>query len=252
VQKFTRIAAAFGVREFGFAVTPNVDHLIRYGSDADFREIYDRASFVLLDSRFLARLLKATTRQRLPTCPGSDLTCALFADVISPDDDIVLVGGSNAQADALRTAHGLKRLKHYDPPMGFIDDVVATEKCLRFIEAASPFRFCFLAIGSPQQERMAGLLLQRGHARGLALCVGGAINFMTGVEKRAPQWMQHHGLEWFYRLMRNPRRMAYRYLIRGPRIFFLLPRLKFVLRPATATAFPAPPAVTAAPATSVV
>jgi UDP-N-acetyl-D-mannosaminuronic acid transferase (WecB/TagA/CpsF family) len=62
------------------------------------------------------------------------------------------------------------------------------------------------------------------------LCVGASINFLTGVEMRAPRWMQAMGLEWLFRLLKNPRRMAMRYLVRGPRIFLLLPRLELRLR----------------------
>jgi N-acetylglucosaminyldiphosphoundecaprenol N-acetyl-beta-D-mannosaminyltransferase len=53
----------------------------------------------------------------------------------------------------------------------------------------------------------------------LVLCVGAALNFISGTERRAPRWMQIMALEWFYRLLQSPRRLARRYLIRGPRIF---------------------------------
>ena len=123
-------------------------------------------------------------------------------------------------------------LRHLNPPMGFIKDAAAVEECLRFVESESPFRFCLLAVGCPQQEMLARALQTRGRARGLALCVGASINFLTGVERRAPAWMQNVGLEWLYRLLNDPGRLAGRYLVRGPRIFLLLPRLKFQLRPA--------------------
>ena len=73
-------------------------------------------------------------------------------------------------------------------------------------------------------------LKDRGIADGLALCVGASINFMTGIEKRAPPWMQKLGFEWLFRLLQNPRRMAKRYLLHGPRIFLLLPRIELKLR----------------------
>jgi UDP-N-acetyl-D-mannosaminuronic acid transferase (WecB/TagA/CpsF family) len=60
--------------------------------------------------------------------------------------------------------------------------------------------------------------------------VGASINFLTGTERRAPAWMQRAGIEWLFRLMQNPTRLAKRYLLRGPRIFLFLPRLKFELR----------------------
>jgi UDP-N-acetyl-D-mannosaminuronic acid transferase (WecB/TagA/CpsF family) len=102
----------------------------------------------------------------------------------------------------------------------------------RSIESHSPFRFCFIAVGSPQQEMLAQRLQARGIARGLALCVGGSINFLTGLERRAPRWMRRLGFEWFFRLLQSPGRMTWRYLIRGPRIFALLPRIEIELRDA--------------------
>jgi exopolysaccharide biosynthesis WecB/TagA/CpsF family protein len=124
-------------------------------------------------------------------------------------------------------------LHHIQPPMNFIRDPVAVETCVRQVESLSPFRFCFLAVGSPQQEIVAQQLKARGIARGLALCVGASINFVTGIEKRAPPWMRRIGCEWLYRLSRNPKRLAYRYLVRGPRIFFLLWRIELRAKPLT-------------------
>jgi exopolysaccharide biosynthesis WecB/TagA/CpsF family protein len=147
----------------------------------------------------------------------------------------VLVGGTAQQAQMLRQRFGLRALHHVDPPMNFIGDPQLVEDCLRQIEAVGPFRFCFLAIGSPQQEIIAQMLKDRGVARGLALCIGTAVNYLTGVEKRAPEWMQQAGLEWMYRLAQNPRRMAKRYLVRGPRIFLLLWRVELRARRATST-----------------
>jgi exopolysaccharide biosynthesis WecB/TagA/CpsF family protein len=230
LPRFLPVAAAFGQARYGFIVTPNVDHLIRCHDDASFREIYRAAAFVLLDSRVVARLLRVFRRLTLPVCPGSDLTAALFTDVIRPADRIVVIGGSPQQAKLLAQRHALGDLRHYEPPMGFIRDGRAVEHCLRVIEDASPFRFCFLAVGSPQQEILARALAERGLARGLALCVGASLNFLTDIERRAPRWVQQAGLEWLYRLLGSPRRMAYRYLVRGPRFFGQLFSSRFVLR----------------------
>jgi hypothetical protein len=126
----------------------------------------------------------------------------------------------------------LKQLAHFNPPMGFTRDPQAMEACLRFVEAHSPFRYCLLAVGAPQQEVMAQHLKTRGIARGLALCVGASINFLTGDEQRAPRWMQRIGMEWLFRLLQAPGRMAQRYLVQGPRLFGLLRRTDIVLRAA--------------------
>lgn len=230
---FLTVASRFGSSRFGFVVTPNVDHMIRCHEDAAFRSRYASADFALLDSRFAARLLRLAKGLELPVCTGSDLTEALFREVIAPDDRIVLIGGSFQQAAQIVARFGLRNVRHHNPPMGFIRDPAAVEDCLRLIEQASPFRFCFLAVGSPQQEMLAALLRQRGIARGLALCVGASLNFLTGGERRAPVWMQRLSLEWLYRLARDPRRLWVRYLVRGPRIFGLLRQAEVVLRKPT-------------------
>ena len=229
---FTKVAADFGIDRYGYVVTPNVDHLIRCYDDQNFRALYHDASYVLLDSRFLSYLLRITKRVQMPVCTGSDLTANLFKGVIRPEDRVVLIGGTTEQAGQLAALCGLKNLQHLNPPMGFIRSPEAVEECLSFIEANSPFRYCLLAVGSPQQEILAQMLKKRGQARGLALCIGASINFLTGVESRAPRWMQRAGMEWAYRLSQDPARMAKRYLVRGPRVFGLLRKFEFHLRPA--------------------
>lgn len=230
------IVTAFGSERFGYVVTPNVDHVIRHYHDPEFRALYAQAAYVFLDSYFLAHVIGLFKRRRHRVSPGSDLTAAVMSSVMRPNDVAVMVGGSAEQAEELRARFGLKALRHVDPPMNFIHDEAAVESCLCAIEAASPFRFCFLAIGSPQQEIIAQKLKERGIARGLALCIGASINFITGVEKRAPQWIRKSGFEWLFRLIQNPKRLAKRYLVRGPRIFMLLPHIE--LRPRRPVAVP--------------
>jgi exopolysaccharide biosynthesis WecB/TagA/CpsF family protein len=226
---FADVAADFGSESFAYVVTPNVDHLIRFCDDLSFRELYASAGFILNDSRFLSRVVSVSRGVQLRVCAGSDLTETLLSKIANANDRIVLVGPSAVQAKQLAHRYGLSSLKHFEPPMGFIKDDEAVEACLQFIEAQSPFRFCFLALGCPQQEIVANKLRERGIARGLTLCIGASINFLTGIERRAPQWMQRAGVEWAFRLLQDPGRLAKRYLIRGPRIFRLLKRIQFDL-----------------------
>ena len=230
VPGFLRVARDFGEERYGFVVTPNVDHLVRLQREPRFAYAYNVASFVLLDSRLLARLLRWRRNIDIPTCPGSDLTEQLFKSVVRADDRIVLIGGSLSQARKLADLYGLQRLAHFNPPMGFIKDPAAIEQCLQFIEAHSPFRYCLLAVGSPQQEFLAQALRSRGNARGLALCVGASINFLTGGEKRAPLSMQRWGLEWLYRIAQSPQRMLMRYVHALPGLLQLLRHARFGLR----------------------
>jgi exopolysaccharide biosynthesis WecB/TagA/CpsF family protein len=231
LSSFSKTAAKFGLDRYGYVVTPNVDHLIRLCEEPSFRALYRSAKYNVLDSRVVAVAARLLKGMRLGICPGADLTAELLRHVVSPLDPIVLIGGSESRAKRLIDKYGLRNVQHHNPPMGFIHDAEATEACLCFIEAHSPFRFCFLAVGSPQQEMIAQRLQARGKARGLVLCVGAALNFLTGVERRAPRWMRRFALEWLYRLAQDPRRLAYRYLVRGPRLFRYLLGGRLVLRP---------------------
>lgn len=230
VGGFARVAADFGQDKFGYVVTPNVDHLIRCNDDANFRALYKEAAYVLLDSRFLSHLFRMFKGLDLRVCAGSDLTEQLFARVIAPHDRMVLIGGTEEQAAKMIERYSLEGFSHYNPPMGFAKDPRAVDQCVDYIEARSPFRFCFLAVGSPQQEMLAQKLKERNIARGMALCVGASIDFLTGIERRAPVWMRNFGIEWVYRLLQNPNRMARRYLVRGPRIFSMLPAMRIRVR----------------------
>jgi len=230
LARFRDLAAGFGSADYAYVVTPNADHLIRLAEDAAFRDLYSQARYVLLDSRFIARIVAARGGPMLPVCAGSDLTASLFSEVIRPDDPLILIGARDEQAQQLRERYGLRLLEHHNPPMGFIRDPDAVRACLEFIEARSPFRFCLIGVGSPQQEHLAQALAARGRARGLALCIGASVDFLTGVERRAPRWVQRIGMEWLFRLLQSPRRLARRYLIRGPRVFALLRRSSIRLR----------------------
>jgi exopolysaccharide biosynthesis WecB/TagA/CpsF family protein len=232
VRTFTDLCLKGRSVPAGFVVTPNADHLIRFFEDKDFRALYAKARYVLLDSRFLAGLVRATTNRRLNVCPGSDLTASLFSALRGSDDTIILIGAMPEQVEQLRGNYSLRRLVHHSPPMGFIRDVREVQRCVDFAASAGPARLCFLALGSPQQEMLAVRLVEAGLPVGLVLCVGASINFLTGAERRAPAWLQRAGLEWAFRLVGNPRRLAYRYLVRGPRVFAYLRRLDLVVRDA--------------------
>ena len=70
----------------------------------------------------------------------------------------------------------------------------------------------FVAMGSPAQEYWIATNLVPSGAR-FALGVGGSFDHLSGLSRRAPRWMQRIGLEWFYRFLREPRRLWRRYLI---------------------------------------
>lgn len=209
---------------FGYIVTPNVDHMVRLHdgeTEAGIAAAYADADLCVCDSRVLSALARMRGLS-LPTVTGSDLTAALLEEVLQPGDRVAVVGGHAATVERLSIRYPQLHFVHHSPPMGLRRDGGARQAAADFI-AASKCRFTFLAVGSPQQEMIAAEV--KG-ATGFALCIGAALEFLTGDQLRAPRALQKIGMEWAYRLASNPRRLWRRYLIEGPKIFLLARRWK--------------------------
>lgn len=208
-----------GSPSFAYVVTPNVDHAIRLSDNPDWDELheaYTQAHVSLCDSRILA-ILARLFGKRLSVAPGSDLTAHFLARKIPQNSRVFLIGGDEGTCGHLRMlTPGVKFLQHI-PPRGLLGNPDAMDACVQ-AAAAARADYILLAVGSPQQELIAHRIANRVDATGTALCIGASIDFLTGRTKRAPLWMQRLALEWLHRLLVQPRRMARRYLIDGPRI----------------------------------
>jgi N-acetylglucosaminyldiphosphoundecaprenol N-acetyl-beta-D-mannosaminyltransferase len=177
LAEFVKVAGNYGQERYGFVVFPTVDRLIRYYQDPVFRAQCRGAEFTLLDIPWWLRYLLPEGVKRPVRCSSMDITALLLTCVANSGDRIILIGVTSPQVSHLAETLGLPNLSHYNPATDFTDDPAELEKCLRFIETASPFRFCFLNLGCPAQEMIAQALRKRGIARGLSLCVGAPDQF---------------------------------------------------------------------------
>lgn len=206
---------------FRYVVTPNVHHLVRILEDpVRMRPLYERAWRVFCDSRVLSRL--AWFRGCiLPVITGSDLTADLMVRAAEQHLKISIIGPRLEARALLQDRYpGLNVLVH-TLPIGFIKSEREIRKCVDFVvNTQAPL--VFLAVGMPQQEILANHIANHPEARGVGLCVGASIDFLIGKQRRAPVWVQKAGLEWLHRLLSDPRRLATRYLIECPRIFYLI------------------------------
>jgi exopolysaccharide biosynthesis WecB/TagA/CpsF family protein len=82
--------------------------------------------------------------------------------------------------------------------------------------------------GCPRQEVWTADHLGKVHAAMMA--VGAAFDFHAGTLKQAPKWMQDHGLEWFYRLLKEPRRLWKRYFVTNSYFIYLFLKHKLFRR----------------------
>jgi exopolysaccharide biosynthesis WecB/TagA/CpsF family protein len=195
---------------FRYVVTPNVDHVVRLNQNRNLKTYYDEAWMTLCDSRPIAMFGRAMSVD-LPHVTGSDLTVSLFQSVLQDGDVITLIVATDNIACAVQAAYPNVRFRVLVPPEGVSQSPDALQACVDFA-ALEEARFVFIAIGSPQSEKIAYELAMRPEARGVGLCVGAALEFLVGAKKRAPRWMRRAGLEWAHRMASDPKRLWRRYL----------------------------------------
>jgi exopolysaccharide biosynthesis WecB/TagA/CpsF family protein len=197
---------------FSYLVTPNADHYVRLARHpAQLLPFYRTAGALLLDSRVIRRLGQALGVPVPPVVTGSDLTQKLLEDYIDCGEPITIIGTTAASVAHLIRTYSLTNVAHFAPPFGFEEDPRIVDQCVQFV-SRHPARFIFLACGAPRQELLGQRIVEAGTASGIGLCVGAAIDQIGGLETRAPRWMRRGGLEWCWRVAREPTRLGPRYL----------------------------------------
>ncbi|MBY6218111.1 WecB/TagA/CpsF family glycosyltransferase [Qipengyuania aquimaris] len=207
---------------FSFVVTPNVDHvvLLHEGESekaAKFRQACDAACIRLCDSRVL-QLLARPFGLRLKVVPGSDLTAYLFRSGVLDGKTVAIIGGDAAMPGELRSRFPAIDIVQHIPPMRILQKPEAIDEIEKFFAKAQA-DYALFAIGAPQSEIIAYKCQSSSRCRGVGLCIGASIEFLLGRKPRAPIWMQRLSLEWLFRLLNEPKRLARRYLVVSPRIF---------------------------------
>ncbi len=193
--------------------TVNLDHLVKLQSDAAFGAAYREADFISADGWPVVWLLR---RQGdiVARTTGADLVEPLCASAAEAGVQVYFVGpGPEPLHDALALLQGwspnLKIAGAESPTLAreFSDaeaDAIADR--LR----ASRAQLCFLSLGAPKQELLAQALRRRCPDVGF-VCVGAALDFLSGHTARAPRLVRAVGLEWLWRVVTNPRRLGGRY-----------------------------------------
>ncbi len=218
-----RVESFVSGREHAYVVTPNVDHIVRLQWDQDFRRIYEKASLVVADGTpvlWAARYLGTPLKEKVS---GSDLVPEICAMAAQKQCTLFFLGGR--EGAATRTKAILEK-KHpririvgaYSPPMGFEKKEAECQKILEMLKQASP-NILFVGLGAPKQEKWLYQNIDRLPPL-VGIGIGVTFEFMSKMVWRAPVWMQRVGLEWFWRLINEPRRLWKRYLLDDPKFFW--------------------------------
>lgn len=205
---------------FAYVVTPNAAHIVRIADEPDLVPVYRNATRIVCDSQILRRLARLAGHD-LPLVTGSDLVAGLIRrQALDPSLHLLVVGSTDERLQSLKRLYPNLRLSRLDAPMGLATSPEKRAQLARAI-ADEPFDIALFSFGSPAQERVAAQVATLRQQGGIALCVGAAIDFLVGAQVRAPQAAQRLGLEWAWRLLREPRRMWRRYLVESPRVLAL-------------------------------
>lgn len=200
----------------GFALaTLNLDHLVKLRADPAFARAYEAQDLVTADGNpvvWLSRLGGAPVK----LLPGADLVIPLAELAAREGRSVALLGSTDEAlaraAEALKNrVSGLEVALRIAPPMGFDPESEAAGQMLAQLDAAG-VGLCFLALGAPKQERLAARGRQLAPGVGF-VSIGAGLDFLAGSQARAPDWVRRIAMEWLWRMLSNPRRLAVRYAL---------------------------------------
>ncbi len=198
-----------------YVVTPNVDHVVKLQSDPRMRAAYQGADLTVADGWPLV----AASRWLGPPLPervaGSDLVPSLIAAGQEiPEFRVFLLGAAAGvgvrAAERIRSRWpGVNVCGVASPRFGFDTDSKESGEVIEAINSSAP-HLLVVGLGAPRQEIWLREYAERLNAR-VAIAAGATIDFLAGVQRRAPRWIQSVRMEWLFRLMTDPTRLAGRY-----------------------------------------
>lgn len=223
---------AFHSESTRLVATINAQFYVMAEGDFVFRDCLKRAEFVCADGVSIGLAANVLAGQRIERLAGVDLVEEICRRAASRHLRIFLLGGRPGSAvrlsEMLVQRHpGLEIVGTACPPVGFEKSAESLAALLGEVRAARP-HVVFVALGAAKQELFIDQYLRNLNVP-VAVGVGGSFEILTGVTHRAPRLIQRVGLEWFYRLCQEPRRLWRRYILGNPQFLWILSQY-YVLR----------------------
>jgi N-acetylglucosaminyldiphosphoundecaprenol N-acetyl-beta-D-mannosaminyltransferase len=204
----------------GYVTAAAVNLVMCAQEDPDARAAVLGATLAVPDGQPLVWALHALGHGGATRVYGPDLMAHFCARAASAGTPMYLYGGRSPEALGLLERRlrerfaGIRLVGGFSPPFREL----TSEEEARAIDAieASGAEVVWVGTGQPKQE-MWMLRMRPRLSAPLLVGVGAAFDFHAGLISQAPPWMQRNGLEWTYRLSREPRRLWRRYARRNPR-----------------------------------
>jgi N-acetylglucosaminyldiphosphoundecaprenol N-acetyl-beta-D-mannosaminyltransferase len=232
-----QITRAITDKQKGYVCVTGVHGVSVAQSDPEFRQILNRAFLCTPDGMPLVWVGRWQGQKQMDRVYGPDLMLAMMELSEKTGWRHFFYGGANGTAQLLKSRLLEKFPKLQitgtgEPPFRALNPE-EQQKLREEIRTAKP-DILWIGLSTPKQERFMAEYLTQLDAT-LMIGVGAAFDFHAGTIRQAPRWMQRSGLEWFFRLCCEPRRLWKRYLTNNPlfvaRIFCQFTGLrKFPLR----------------------
>jgi N-acetylglucosaminyldiphosphoundecaprenol N-acetyl-beta-D-mannosaminyltransferase len=209
----------------------NVHMFIEAYKDQSFNSIINEATMVTPDGKPLTWVLRYLYGIRQDRVAGMDLLPDLLQQMMLKKLPAFFYGGTPALLEKtenyLRYAFpDLPIAGMYSPPFR----PATREEEDKLVEKInnSGAAVVLVILGCPKQEKWMASM--KGRIKAVMIGVGGALPVMIGMQKRAPAWIQHMGLEWLYRLMQEPRRLFKRYVVTNSLFVYLFFKKIFMVQ----------------------
>ncbi len=201
----------------------NVHMLIEASDSQEFAKIVNQADIVSPDGKPVAKGLGWLYGVKQPRIAGMDLIGSLFKRIQNDRLSVFLFGSTQEVLEQIK-----QKAKSQFPEVNIIGylappfrELSISEKneIVTIINGHNP-DFVFVALGCPKQERW--MAEHKGNINSCMIGLGGAFPVYAGMVERSPDWMQNNGLEWVYRLYKEPRRLWKRYFYTNSKFIVLL------------------------------
>lgn len=209
----------------GVLITPNVDHLVKLQKDREFYDVYQKAEWVICDSKilyFLSKLLKNPLPEAIP---GSSFFTAYYQyHKDDPDCRIFLLGAAEGIAEKAKENINSKVGREivvgaHSPSYGFEKNEAECEELIRIVNESGA-NVVLVGVGAPKQEKWIMKYRDRMPGVDIFMALGATIDFEAGTLKRAPKIWQKCGMEWLYRVIKEPKRLFKRYFVDDIKFFY--------------------------------
>lgn len=210
-QTVARLARWLGEARPRRVATVNLDFLALARRDDELRRALRCADLLTADGAPLVWLGRRAVPERVA---GSELVEPLVAAAARDRRSVYLLGGPDGvgrqAADLLVARHPRLRVAGVSSPFVDLDDHDGCRRIAADVRAAGA-DLLLVALGCPKQDLFLARHLAATGAR-VGIGIGCTLELLTGAQVQAPVWMRRTGLEWLFRLTREPRRLAPRYL----------------------------------------